>query len=540
METSSEQNDNLLNKLEDLNKRISRIESHLEMSDQEFYELKPPENYRKKTEEEKQSIEFEIGQFWFAKAGIVVLAIGIAIILSLPFSSFSPFIPSLFGFIVSIILFSISTLWKNSYDLISRYLFGSAFLLLFFSTLRLHYWGNPQFITNTYIEFIPLIIIAFILLFISVRKKSLYLFNMGLTLGFIAALVSGDHYIIFISILVFTALSSYIKISHDWARLFYYTIFLSYLSHFIWFINNPLIIGNKIGLVNEPYLNIFFLMSYLVVIAIGNIYRRSEYGDENLKVMSSFFNSFGFLLLFTFMTITQFKSEMTISFIAVSILFLLLAFLYWKKEMAKYSIFFFSMFGYAALSIAITNTFEVPELFIWLCWQSILVVSTAILFRSKIIIIANFLIYITIAMATITLSGNSAISCINIGIVALLSARILNSQKDRLDLKTESMRNAYLTISFLLLPYSTFLLVPIEYVGLTWLGIAILYYSFSLVLNNKKYRWMAMMTLALTILYTLLLGIFHPNNELKVLSFIVVGGVLLIISIVYTKIKKRE
>jgi Ca2+/Na+ antiporter len=175
-----------------------------------------------------------------------------------------------------------------------------------------------------------------------------------------------------------------------------------------------------------------------------------------------------------------------------------------------------------------------------LCWQSILVVSTAILFRSKIIILANFLIYLAIAIATMSFSGNSAISCINIGIVALLSARILNSQKDRLDLKTESMRNAYLTIAFLLLPYSTFLLVPIEYVGLTWLAIAILYYVFSVFLNNKKYRWMAIITLAITILYTLLLGILHPDNELKVLSFIIVGGVLIAISIVYTKIKSKD
>ncbi|MDA3862167.1 MAG: hypothetical protein PF445_13185 [Melioribacteraceae bacterium] len=540
MDNLLESNDQIIKDLSDLNKRISRIESHLDISNQEYHDETLPDKNNKKTEEEKKSLEFEIGQFWFAKAGIVVLALGIALVLSLPFDSFPSFIPSLFGFIIAIILFGVSKLWRNSFDLISRYLFGSAFLLLFFSTLRLHYWGNNPFITNLIIEAIPLLIIASFLLFISIKKESSYLFNIGLTLGFISALVSGETYIIFLGILGLTALSSYIKIHYEWGRLFYYTIFLSYLTHLLWFINNPLIIGNKIGLVSEPYVNIFFLMSYLILIAIGNIYRKSEFGDEKQNVISSFINSFGFIILFAFISLTQFKSEITISFTAVSILFLLLAFLYWKKEMAKYSIFFFSMFGYAALSTSIINIFDVPDVFIWLCWQSILVVSTAILFRSKIIILANFLIYLAIAIATMSFSGNSAISCINIGIVALLSARILNSQKDRLDLKTESMRNAYLTIAFLLLPYSTFLLVPIEYVGLTWLAIAILYYVFSVFLNNKKYRWMAIITLAITILYTLLLGILHPDNELKVLSFIIVGGVLIAISIVYTKIKSKD
>ena len=236
----------------------------------------------------------------------------------------------------------------------------------------------------------------------------------------------------------------------------------------------------------------------------------------------------------------KFSSEITVSFIAATILFLLLAFLFWKKGRDKYSIFFFSILGYIALSISFMNAFEIPEIFIWLSWQSILVVSTAILFRSKIIIVANFLIYLMIVLGPLILSSGSAFSFVNIGIVSLLGARILNSQKDKLDLKTEAMRNAYLAIAFFLLPYSTFLVLPIEYVGFTWLGIAILYYAFSLLLKNNKYRWMAMLTLAITILYTLILGIIHPDNEMKVISFIAVGAVLIIISFVYARIKPRD
>ena len=537
---TSEKYNEIINKLDTLNKRIDNLESYLNISNPDLSDEITTKKKTQKTEEEQASIEFEIGQFWFAKLGIVVLAIGIAIILTLPFSNLHQFIPSVFGFVVTLILFGSSKILQHSFNLISRYLFGSAFLLLFFSTLRLHYWGNNPIITSNLIEFIILIIIASFLLYFSITKNSIYLFNIGLTLGFIAALISDETYIIFLSIILLTALCSYIKIYYKWGRLFYYTIFLAYLTHFIWFINNPLILGNKIALLNEPYLNLFFLMSYLVIISIGNLYRKREFGDEKQKVVSSFLNSFGFLVLFTFISVTRFESEITISFISVSILFLILAFLYWKKEMAKYSIFFFSMFGYGALSIAIINASEIPLLFIWLCWQSILVVSTAIYFRSKIIIVGNFLIYFTIAIATITLSHNSAFSCITVGLVALLSARILNSQKDKLDLKTEVMRNSYLVMAFLILPYSTYLLVSIEYVGLTWLGITIFYYIFSVILKNKKYRWMAMMTLAITILYTLLLGILHPDNELKVLSFIAVGTVLILISIVYTKIKLKD
>ncbi len=540
MDSSPENNEQIINDLANLNKRISRIESYLDLSEQVTVDANLSESFKKKTEDDKESLEFEIGQFWFAKVGILVLAIGIAIILTLPFSSFPSFVPSLLGYVFAIVLFGLSHLWKDSFNLISRYLFGSAFLLLFFSTLRLHYWGNPNVIANNIFEFILLLIIASVFLFISFRKESIYLFNIGLTLGYIASLISGETYIIFLSILVLTTLSSYVKINYQWGKLFYYTIFLTYLTHLIWFINNPLITGNKIGLVTEPYLNIFFLMLYLVIIAVGNIYRKVEFGDDKQRIMSSFFNSFGFILLFAFITTTKFSSEITVSFIAATILFLLLAFLFWKKGRDKYSIFFFSILGYIALSISLMNAFEIPEIFIWLSWQSILVVSTAILFRSKIIIVANFLIYLMIVLGTLILSSGSAISFVNIGIVSLLGARILNSQKDKLDLKTEAMRNAYLAIAFFLLPYSTFLVLPIEYVGFTWLGIAILYYAFSLLLKNNKYRWMAILTLAITILYTLILGIIHPDNEMKVISFIAVGVVLIIISFVYARIKPKD
>ncbi len=541
MEQPSDNINQILESLAKINNRVSRIEAYLNLQRYNQNNEAVTETISGgKTEEERQSLEFEIGQFWFAKAGIVVLALGIVLILTLPFKNLPQFVPSLFGYIISFVLFGFSKLWKNSLSLISKYLFASAFLLLFFSTLRLHYWSNPPIITNNVLESIFLIIISLSLLVIAIRRESTNLFNIALTLGYISALVSGETYYIFSTILILTIITSYVKIKYEWAMLFYYSIVLTYLTHLIWFINNPLVIGNKIELINEPYSNVFFLMFYLITIAIGNIFRNIQCEDKKQKVISSFFNSFGFLFSFAIITVSQFRSKITTSFIIVSILFLLLSTLFWKKGRDKYSVFFFAILGYSALSIAIINSSETPELFIWLSWQSILVVTTAIWFRSKIIIIANFFIYTIIAITTMSLSGNHAISCMSTAVIALLSARILNSQKDKLEIKTEAIRNAYLTIAFILLPYSTFLLVPLEYVGLTWLGIALLYYAFSLILKNKKYRWMAMLTLAITIFYTIVLGILHPEDEMKVISFIIVGLVLIVISIVYSKIKSKN
>ncbi len=535
MDHSSESK-NIIEKISDLTDRISRIESYLNLDDSGD----STEDILKIEKKEKKSLETEIAQFWFAKVGIIVLVFGLGVILTLPFNKLPLFMPSLLGLVVSLGLFTFSKFLEKSNSLISKYLFGAGFFVLFIATLRLHYWGSTSYISNNFNEFILLFIIAATLLGISIKRKSIYLYNIGVLFTFVAGLISGNTYLIFLLILIFASISTYIKINFEWGRFFYWSIFLTYMAHFIWFINNPLIIGNKIELVTEPYINIFFLMLYLVIIALGNIFRKNEFADEKKKVTSSFINSVGFLLLFSLITLTQFRSEITVSFLIASLLFLSLATIFWKQQQDKYAIFFYSIIGYIFLSFAIVNQFEIPQVFIWLCWQSILVISTAIWFRSKIIILANFMIYLVIALSTLSLSDNYAWSTLNVGIVSLLSARILNAKKDRLELKTESMRIAYLVVAFIIIPLSTFQIVSQDYVGFTWLGLGLIYYGLSIILKNNKYRWMAIATLGITILYTLILTVMNPENELQVLSFIVSGIVLILISIFYTKMKTSE
>jgi uncharacterized membrane protein len=124
--------------------------------------------------------------------------------------------------------------------------------------------------------------------------------------------------------------------------------------------------------------------------------------------------------------------------------------------------------------------------------------------------------------------------------VALLSARILNWKKDQLELKTEQMRNAYLLTALLIIPYSLYHMIPSGYVAFSWIVVAILYYVFSLILKNVKYRYMSLATFMLTVLYVFVLGITSEETVFKILSFLVLGAALVIISIVYTRNKNKS
>ena len=101
------------------------------------------------------------------------------------------------------------------------------------------------------------------------------------------------------------------------------------------------------------------------------------------------------------------------------------------------------------------------------------------------------------------------------------------------------MRNSYLFIALLIIPYALYNVLPSGFVGLSWLAVAIIYYALSVILKNKKYRWMALLTLLLTVFYVLILGISSSSSALKIISFLILGIVLILLSIIYARNKLK-
>jgi len=82
-------------------------------------------------------------------------------------------------------------------------------------------------------------------------------------------------------------------------------------------------------------------------------------------------------------------------------------------------------------------------------------------------------------------------------------------------------------------------MLPSGYVAFSWIIVAILYYVFSLILKNTKYRYMSLATFMLTVLYVFVLGITSEETIFKILSFLVLGAALVIISVVYTRNRNK-
>ena len=535
------QDERIRSHFERMERRLTAVEKELGMSPLASDTVQQvPTDRVTSAEDSSAEMELHIGEFWFAKVGIVMLAIGIAFLLIFPFENIPSFVPIIFGYGLVAGLAMVSHMWKNSYNLISRYLMGGGLLLLYFTTLRLHFFSPIPLIDSDILELTLLIIVVCVNMYIALRRKSEYMAGITLILGFLTALLGESPAIIFTLITILIVAVSLIQHRYEWPYLLHLGMVLTGITHLLWVLNNPLI-GNPIILVSEPAYNIYFMMLYMIIFNAAIYFMGTSSEEEKtISNTAAFLNSFGFYTLFLIITLIKFNSMLTTNHLIISIIFLGFSFISWKNSKSKLITSFYAINAYTALSVAILSFINIPESFILLCWQSLLVISTAILFRSRFIVVANFVIFVLIFLTYLIMTGSTSMVSISFGVVALISARLLNWRKKDLELQTEMMRMAYLVSAFFIIPYALYHSLPAGYVSVSWAGLAGIYFLLSLILDNNKYRWMALLTLILAAFHLVLIGTSNLSPFFRLFSFIILGTAMLIVSLQYTKVRRKQ
>jgi hypothetical protein len=532
-------NEQILGFLWNLEERIARIESHLELKSAAETEKERESSPSNIAAEDDEALELQLGQNWFAKAGIVGLALGIAFLLTLPYNGLPPILPSTLGYVLVGGIFFLSRYWRESFQQISRYLLGGGLLLLYFTTLRLSYFSPAPALTNTSVELGLLLLVVAGNLLVAVRRESMYLAAFTMTLGYLTALLGGGTAFVLAVLTILSALTAWLCIRFRWNGLLTFGIGITYLTHFVWTANNPLL-GNSLQFGLSPQIHLAFILVYAACFAAPTLLREKDSLEDSFSILNSFFNGLLAFGVFAISTLAGPNSGIAVWNTAASFVFLAVSIAFWVRLRSVYATFVYAMLGYAALSAAIVAQFPMPDFFVWLCWQSILVITTAVWFRSRFIVVANFVIYLLIFGAYLVAAPTVSSISVSFGLVALLSARILNWQKNQLALRTEMMRNAYLASALLFLPYALYHSVPPQFVSASWLVLALFYYVAGRALKSRKYRWMALLTMSLTILYVFIIDLTTVDPIVRIVSFLVVGSALLAISMAYSRKRSKS
>jgi hypothetical protein len=215
--------------------------------------------------------------------------------------------------------------------------------------------------------------------------------------------------------------------------------------------------------------------------------------------------------------------------------FLLLSTVQWLETRREMLPAIYACFGHLALSISIHGYAGIPASFLWLSLQSLIVVSMALWFRSRTLVVMNSMIYVSILLTYFGFSPSSDAVNFSFALVALASARVMNWQKERLTLRTEMLRNVYLVIAFVLVFYALHRAVPGRYVTLSWTLTAVVYFLLSYLLRSIKYRWMAISAMLITVVYLFLVDLARLDSRFRAAAFLVVGFAALVVSLYYHK-----
>jgi hypothetical protein len=518
-----------------LEKRLARIELALGMSETPV----PARAAAADAARAGGELEMVVGQNLFAKVGILVLAIGVALAMSLPWPELPPALPSVVGWALAACLLALAQWLQGSIPLLARYFRGAGMVLLFFATLRLSYFGaRPVFAAASPVMGALLAVAAAVNLGIAWWRKTVFQLVMALFTGYAAALAVGTPWYVFgmVTALSLYALLAARRFENPW--LVVAATPLAFLTYLIWAIGDP-VVGNKPEVVSGPFAGVVLLLVWMSIHAAAMIWRRNRIPEDPVLLLGSLLNCGGYTLFLAHVFI-RYREVFIAANVAASMLLLGIAVIFWVREQSRGTTFIYAMTGYAALNMALIKAFPVPELFAWLSAQSLLVVTTAIWFRSRFIIIANFLIYLVVVACYMALVKQETGISLVFGVVALTSARILHWKKDRLELKTEFMRNAYLATAFVVFPYALYHLVPRVWVAVSWVGLALFYYLMNLLTESHKYRWLGHNTLLLTVVYILVVGVARLEGAQRIMSFLLLGTVLLVVSVIFSIVRNRS
>lgn len=478
-----------------------------------------------------ESKVFEHGLAWIGSA---VLLLGMIFTMSFINNAFGGVASFMLGITSAVLTFYLSGILKKSLSYMAFMFAICAHLLVFYALLRLHFFTDNPVLSNLWIALILVIGSIVFLMYRADEAKSQLMGFIGYTLLILTALLADQTQVTLALFVLSTVAVIYFLNRNGWDTLLILSIFLVYIGHTLWLIGNPLS-GHPVGAVTTPQNNLLYLFLYGAVYSIVPFLKQQGKIGPEVCNATIILNSLAFSVLLTLVILTFYSKNFMIIFLGISLLCLLYSIVLNYKIESRFDSFFYVNFGFMALSIAVYGYSNLPGSFLFLAWQSMVVLAIAIWFRSNLIVLMNTILFTIILVAYLITTESIDSYNISFTLIAIASARILNWQQGRLKLQTDAIRNFYLAITFFVMLYTLYHAVAVDYVTISWGLAAVAYMIMSAILRNVKYRWLAFLTLLAAVIHLFMFDISKMGVGYRIIAFIFVGITILGVSFYYTK-----
>jgi hypothetical protein len=536
---SESERDKFQQSIQDLERRLARLERHVGLPRPDAFPESGgvPRADGLSAADKEAALEQNIGEFGLAWAGSIVFLLGIGFLTTFTMNQGYSLLSACMGFAAAAGLFFLARAWQGSYLYLSRILVSASLILGYYTSLRLHHFSVIPLVTNPVLATALLLLFSLPPLALALQAGSQVLAGLSIVLCLLSAALTENVHIALVLVTLQAMTAVVLALRRNWWRILDLSILLGYLTHLIWLFlySVPSRVPGSGEVVSYP-------LAYLFIAAIVYCWPTlsfdSDADSDAAHVGVVVLNCLGFSGVLILAGLALFPRDFAMPALAACTLFILCSVGAWRKTRLQFAATAYACFGYVALSVAIYGFVRGPEVFLWLALQSFVVVSMALWFRSRVLVVVNALIYFAI-LAGYSISEPMSVS-VNFGLalVALLSARVMNWKKERLTLRTDGLRIVYLGATFIMVLYSLYHAVPPSFVALSWTATAVGYFLLSVWLKNVKYRWMSLLTLLATVGYLILVDMARLDPKLRVVAFLCIGLMAVGISIFYAKLRQ--
>ena len=533
-------------RLKSLENRLTRLESTFVIPEKE--KMNSSEEQVQASEilfdsedinEEEKGLESQIGQFGLAWLGNIVLLFGIIFLTQYLMIQDHLLLSVILGYLSALSIYFLSIYLKKTNVHLSFIFMMNTQVLLFYLTLRLHFFSATPMLSGKTIDLLLLFFLIALQAYLSLREKSQGFAALFVVFALTTGIVCDAAQFILPLLTLAAGGSVYYYYRFKWEPLLIVTIIISYISAFVWLLGNP-VIGHTAKLIAEPYSGAVYLLGLGAIFSGTLLYRNKDKSEDDFLTGVTFVNGILYSLLLIFIVLGFFSKNYVVLFSGLTICCLTYSIILHSRFDWNFASAFYALYGFMAMSIAFQGLLGFPRVYLLLAVQSLVVVSMALWFRNRLIVIMNSILLLII-LITYLISSKS-INDVNysFALISLVSARIINWKRSRLHIETDLMRNLYLIEGFFMVLYALFHAVPKQFITLSWTIAALLYFLLSFVLKNVKYRYMALGTMICSAFYLFLVDLAHIEIIYRVLALLFLAAISIGISIYYTNRVKKQ
>jgi len=535
----------LLERLNSLESRLSEVEKNLKANVADIKGIAAIQYSQNEPDDElKLNLnlnisESKVGEYGLAWLGNFVLLFGITFLTEYISKRGFGAIAILVGFAAAAGVFILSYHIRQSLKHMAFMFEIIGYLLIYYFTLRLHFFSPDAVIGNEITDVLLLLLVTTLVFFIAVRKKSELFSVIAIIFAMFTALVSRNPHISLTVCTLAAATSIFIFFKFRLSKQVRFSIVFIYLAMLLWIFNNPMM-GHQLGILKTHHFNFIYLFIIAFIFSLTALYKSKDEISPNFVLSAIIFNGIGFSFLLFLNVVSFFKYN----YVWIFVIIFLFAFAYsifmklsteWKTIRAMYA-----LYSFTALSIVIYGIQGFPQAFMLLAPESLIVVSMALWFRSKFIVYMNLMMFTGLLITYMSLGQILNPANFSFAIVSLVTARILHWQSERLEIKTDFLRNVYMIIGFIMMIYALHKSIPDGFVTISWTALALLYFGISIWFKNIKYRWMSISTFVASAFYLFIVDLQKIELIYRVLAFMVLALISIGISIYYTKRQKAS